>query len=290
MALKKRTSPPPSSSGGATALPSFMVGLPETRMLESLPLDGLTPAPDDWNFYAPLPDGKFIELLESIQANGLLHPIVVWKQPGGGLMILSGHNRVRAYKALYEKTGENKYRTIPATVLTDLSESEAHEIVVDSNFVQRNLTPSERAKSIYQKYVLAGRKKRSKNGERRSNYDIIAEQYQLSSRQIARYVKLGTLPDCLQVLLDSEQLPIATALKLIDFPFASQQHLADRWADELRSKQLDRLRPEMTLDQIDEVMSGRVATARVTVTVPLELEKEFRAMVSAWLRAHGTED
>ena len=33
------------------------------------------------------------------------HPIVVWKQPDGALMILSGHNRVRAYTALLEKTG-----------------------------------------------------------------------------------------------------------------------------------------------------------------------------------------
>ena len=58
------------------------------------------------------------------------------------LMILSGHNRVRAYTALLEKTGEDKYHRIPATVLTDISADEAHEIVVDSNYVQRVLTPS----------------------------------------------------------------------------------------------------------------------------------------------------
>ena len=115
-----------------------------------------------------------MELIESIQTNELLHPIVVWKQPDGALMILSGHNRVRAYTALLEKTGEDKYRRIPATVLTDITADEAHEIVVDSNSVQRVLTPSEKARSISQKYALAGRKKRSKNGERKSKYEQIA--------------------------------------------------------------------------------------------------------------------
>ena len=51
---------------------------------------------------------------------------------------------MRAYTALLEKTGEDKYRRIPATVLTDISADEAHEIVVDSNYVQRVLTPRRR--------------------------------------------------------------------------------------------------------------------------------------------------
>ena len=55
---------------------------------------------------------------------------------------------MRAYTALLEKTGEDKYRRIPATVLTDITADEAHEIVVDSNYVQRVLTPSEKARSI----------------------------------------------------------------------------------------------------------------------------------------------
>ena len=187
MALKKRTVVSPAA--GAVTLPTLMAELPGTRRLEELPLDKLSPAPTEWNFYAPLPDDKLLELIESIQTNELLHPIVVWKQPDGALMILSGHNRVRAYTALLEKTGEEKYLRIPATVLTDITADEAHEIVVDSNYVQRVLTPSEKARSISQKYALAGRKKRSKNGERKSKYEQIGEEYNLSGRQIARYVR-----------------------------------------------------------------------------------------------------
>ena len=143
MALKKRTVVSPAA--GAVTLPTLMAELPGTRRLEELPLDKLSPAPTEWNFYAPLPDDKLLELIESIQTNELLHPIVVWKQPDGALMILSGHNRVRAYTALLEKTGEDKYRRIPATVLTDITADEAERLADEGQFGKGSMEPKVRA-------------------------------------------------------------------------------------------------------------------------------------------------
>ena len=284
MALKKRTIVSPAA--GAVSLPSLMADLPGTRRLEEVPLDKLSPAPAEWNFYAPLPDDKLLELIESIQTNDLLHPIVVWKQPDGALMILSGHNRVRAYTALLEKTGQDKYRRIPATVLTDISDDEAHEIVVDSNYVQRVLTPSEKARSISQKYALTGRKKRSKNGVRKSRYEQIGEEYNLSSSQIARYVRLGNLDSSLLKLLDSGKLPLTTALRLVDFPAESQKYLAAHHADELASPKMTRLTAAMTPEQMDAALLAEPQTVRVSVTVPTALEDDFRRMAAEWLKAH----
>lgn len=286
MALKKRTFVPPAAAG-AVSLPSLMADLPGTRRLEDLPLDKLRPAPAEWNFYAPLPDDKFIELIESIQKNDLLHPIVVWKQPDGSLMILSGHNRVRAYTALLEKTGEDKYRRIPSTVLTDITPEDAHEIVVDSNYVQRVLTPSEKARSISQKYALAGRKKRSKTGERKSRYEQIGEAYHLSGRQVAKYVKLGNLQDCLLELLDSGKLPLASALHLADLPPESQRYLAGHCADLLASPKAAKLTAEMTSEQMQEFLNDTPDTVRVSVTVPAALEDDFRRMAADWLKANS---
>lgn len=284
MALKKRTVVSPAA--GAVSLPSLMADLPGTRRLEEVPLDKLSPAPVDWNFYAPLPDDKLLELIESIRANNLLHPIVVWKQPDGALMILSGHNRVRAYTALLEKTGEDKYRRIPATVLTDITADEAHEIVVDSNYVQRVLTPSEKARSISQKYALAGRKKRSRNGVRKSKYEQIGEEYNLSARQIARYVRLGSLDGSLLKLLDGGKLPLTTALRLVDFSAENQKYLAARHADELAGPKMARLTTAMTPEQMDAALQAEPQTVRVSVTVPAALEEDFRRMAEEWLHTH----
>lgn len=284
MALKKRTVASPAV--GAVSLPSLMADLPGTRRLEEVPLDKLSPAPADWNFYAPLPDDKLLELIESIRANDLLHPIVVWKQPDGALMILSGHNRVRAYTALLEKTGEDKYRRIPATVLTDITADEAHEIVVDSNYVQRVLTPSEKARSISQKYALAGRKKRSKNGTRKSRYEQIGEEYNLSSSQIARYVRLSNLDESLLKLLDSGKLQLTTALRLVDFPAESQKYLAAHHADELTSPKMAKLTADMSPVEMDAALQAEPQTVRVSVTVPTALEDDFRRMAAEWLKVH----
>ena len=284
MALKKRTIVSPAA--GAVSLPSLMADLPGTRQLEEVPLDKLSPAPAEWNFYAPLPNDKLLELIESIRANDLLHPIVVWKQPDGALIILSGHNRVRAYTALLEKTGEDKYRCIPATVLTDITADEAHEIVVDSNYVQRVLTPGEKARSISQKYALTGRKKRSKNGVRKSRYEQIGEEYNLSSSQIARYVRLGNLDSSLLKLLDSGKLPLTTALRLVDFPAESQKYLAAHHANELASPKMARLTAAMTPEQMDAALLAELQTVRVSVTVPTALEEDFRRMAAEWLKAH----
>ena len=284
MALKKRTVVSPAA--GAVSLPSLMADLPGTRRLEEVPLDKLSPAPAAWNFYAPLPDDKLLELIESIQANDLLHPIVVWKQPDGALMILSGHNRVRAYTALLEKTGEDKYRRIPATVLTDITADEAHEIVVDSNYVQRVLTPSEKARSISQKYALAGRKKRSRNGVRKSKYEQIGEEYNLSARQIARYVRLSNLDESLLKLLDSGKLPLKTALRLVDFPAESQKYLAAHHAEKLTSPKMAKLTADMSPAEMDAALQAEPQTVRVSVTVPAALEDDFRRMAEEWLHTH----
>lgn len=285
MALKKRTVVSPAA--GAVSLPSLMADLPGTRRLEEVPLDKLSPAPAAWNFYAPLPDDKLLELIESIKNNDLLHPIVVWNQPDGTLTILSGHNRVRAYTALLEKTGEDKYRRIPATVLTDITADEAHEIVVDSNYVQRVLTPSEKARSISQKYALAGRKKRGRNGARRSRYEQIGAEYNLSGRQIARYVRLGSLDGSLLKLLDGGKLPLTTALRLVDFPAESQKYLAAHHADELAGPKMARLTAAMTPEQMDTALQAEPQTVRVSVTVPAALEEDFRRMAAEWVKAHG---
>ena len=208
---------------------------------------------------------------------------MVWKQPDGALMILSGHNRVRAYTALLEKTGEEKYRRIPATVLTDITADEAHEIVVDSNYVQRVLTPSEKARSISQKYALAGRKKRSKNGERKSKYEQIGEEYNLSGRQIARYVRLGSLDKSLLALLDGGKLPLTTARRRGEYAPDSQRYLPARDADELASPKMAKLTAAMSAEEIDAALQTEPQTVRVAFTVPANLEGEFRRMAEQWL-------
>lgn len=279
-----------SSPMGAALLPQLMseVALPQ-KPADHLPIDSLIPALSEWNFYAPLPENKMRELIESIQQNGLLHPIVVWQQPNQPTMVLSGHNRLEAFRQLYHQTGEEQYKTIPCTIKKELTDEQAQEIVVDSNWVQRTLSPSEKAQSIRQKYILAGRKARSANGSTGpSTYDTIAQQYGLSGRQIARYIKLGSLQPELLQLLDNGKLTVATGVKLADYSPQQQKLLAPYIAKQgITTAQISTLNTEMSDSQLQQVFDPTPSitpkTVSVRVQIPVSLQEEFLQMAQRWI-------
>ncbi|MGG7187085.1 ParB/RepB/Spo0J family partition protein, partial [Clostridium butyricum] len=93
-----------------------------------------------------------------------------WKKDDSGkYMILSGHNRVHAYKILCENQDSEKYSKIHAVIKDkNLSEEEAKEIIVDTNWVQRQLTTIQKARSINFKY----RKLKKDSLEKKLKFDI----------------------------------------------------------------------------------------------------------------------
>lgn len=292
MALKKKNLT--ADGAGAALLPRLMTETPAPgEGPVELPLDSLQPAPAAWNFYSPLPDDKMLELIASIRDNGLLHPILVWQRPGQPDTVLSGHNRLEAFRRLYKATGEEQYARIPCTLRRDLTEAQAREIIVDSNWVQRNLTPSEKARSICQKYALAGRKRRAANGSaHESTYEIIAREYGLSGRQIARYVKLGSLSDELLALLDSGKLGVAAGVRLADLEPAAQDAAARLIAERgIRPAQAAQLRPDMTAADLETLLAPppprKERTVTVSVTMPARLREEFLDNARAWLEERG---
>lgn len=102
-------------------------------------------------------------------------------------------------------------------MLTDITADEAHEIVVDSNYVQRVLTPSEKARSISQKYALAGRKKRSKTASANPSTSRSARSTIFRGGRSRAMCGWAAWTKSLLALLDGGKLPLTTALRLVDF-------------------------------------------------------------------------
>ena len=264
-----------------------------------------------WRRVVASPDPKKIVEADSI-LNLLDNEFIVIACGGGGIPVVRDYENKGCYKgvpAVIDKDlgGELLAEDCDADVLflltavehvainfgkpnqeelEDITADEAHEIVVDSNYVQRVLTPSEKARSISQKYALAGRKKRSRNGVRKSKYEQIGEEYNLSARQIARYVQLGSLDGSLLKLLDGGKLPLTTALRLVDFSAENQKYLAAHHADELAGTKMAGLTAAMTPEQMDAALQAEPQTVRVSVTVPAALEEDFRRMAEEWLHTH----
>lgn len=92
------------------------------------------------------------ELKKSIMRVGLQYPIIVRKIDNERYEILSGHNRVQAYKEL-------GYKTIPSKVV-NVDDDTAQMILIDTNIVQReSLSVMERARAYKIKDEIKRRKK-----------------------------------------------------------------------------------------------------------------------------------
>lgn len=237
--------------------------------IRKIDTDDLVDAPSDWNFYGSLSDSKMRELLESIESNGLLHPIVVWEQSQGKYMILAGHNRVKAYRILEEKSGGVDYRKIPALIkgIDEIDEDDAREIIIDTNWVQRVLSAVEKSKSIVEKYAVLEKKKKSGMGRIR---DIIAKEYEVTGRLVDEYRRLGNLRDEIKDMVSDNRLSMTSASKLGLFDKTTQSWIVEKFGDKLSRKYTKQLRSGMDRDEIEGIFEYRDTEDKAKVVVSLD--------------------
>lgn len=164
-----------------------------------IPLNKIVPAPEEFNPYPPADMDTLIKMQESIYKYGQLKVSVVREQADGTFMIIGGHNRLNAIKALHEKyPEEDRFCFMRCNVYTEADvNDEAFKIaVVDDNEAQR---------AQEDKRLLAiGYKIRKENIEKSSlkkfntyygakSREKMMEQYELSSGAAARIEKIANL-------------------------------------------------------------------------------------------------
>ncbi len=89
---------------------------------------------------------EFLELVASIKANGLLHPLIVrYAKSGGKYEIVCGRRRYLACRRL-------GYEEFPCSIL-DLSDREALEYSIVENLQRKNLDPVEEAEA-FKRYLV----------------------------------------------------------------------------------------------------------------------------------------
>lgn len=137
----------------------------DSRILSISLLDD---APAEYNFFSKLDETDFLYLKMSIMNNGLFNPIIVWEKINGRYMILSGHNRVNAFRELLAEYTDDKYMEIPAIIygVNEIDEKKAKEIIIDTNFIQRgNFGPKLRARILKERMDIYKNQK-DKKGRR----------------------------------------------------------------------------------------------------------------------------
>lgn len=199
---------------------------------EDLPLKELSASPK--NAFHQLDEETYSELKASLQASGLVYPIIVRPKDSiqsypinGAYEILAGHNRVRAAKEL-------GWETIKANIVR-VDDVEAVRIINDSNLQRTGVTELEKAWAYRQLFAamqrqgqrtdlmatLEGQSTMEDDAEPvdtvstgQKTTDFIGEMYGQSGRTVRRKIRLTYLIDELYRLYERKDISQSAAVDL----------------------------------------------------------------------------
>lgn len=245
------------------------------------------------------------DMVESIRQNGILMPLIVrriFEDTGYDYEMLSGHNRMNAGQI----AGLDGAWCV---VKEGLSDAESLMYVIETNLLQRSfadLLPSEKAAVLSMRYsemfsqgkrndilrelkaLEGGDETCGTEFQKFNSRDVLGEDYDLSGRQVAKYLCINPMRDILKLKLDCGSLTLNSAVSL--------SYL--NWEDQLTVHSvLDRYRRKPSDDQMAAVRklaeSGPLTEQRVldllrTPKAPINNSVSIRQAVYSPYFAPGT--
>ena len=212
-------------------------GVPESDTTREIAVDDILDNP--LNFY-PRPDNeKLAELMESIQANGLLEPPTVVPAGEGKYRLISGHSRMNAVRLLaaHKDTAvAERFQRVLCRVLPSMTTEQEECAVIEANR-QRVKSPAllaEEAERLTQIYI-----KRREAGEELPGRirDRVAEAMQVNKTKLANLsaIKRGLKVPGIVRKWEEGDIPEAAALEIARMDDETQYRLLDWMIDNRRS-------------------------------------------------------
>lgn len=161
----------------------------DTPRITMIPITELRP--NGGNFYDT---SNFEDLADSIELNGLLEPLCVFRrgQGTGSYVIFSGHRRFKALRLLYEKSGFAKWTEVPCIVFPDPHDANRETVMlIHANSTGRILSNWEKAQQARRlKEALVAMREGGAELPGRIR-DLVAEEMQMSASKLARLEAIG---------------------------------------------------------------------------------------------------
>ena len=238
-------------------------------------------------FYVQM-DKRMQELIESVQENGILTPVLV-RPVGEGYEMISGHRRMFAADYLGMKA-------IPA-IIREMTEEEATIAMVDANIQREEILPSEKAFAFKMKLEAIKRQGNrsdltsAQNERKLEAADILGEEVGESRAQIRRYIRLTELISGLLALVDTKSLSLMAGVEIsyVDKTVQkwlyeyirkngsiSQQEAKDirRWSE------AGKLSEDEMIRFLNDIRGTKEVTGKVTIKVD-KLKRYFPANYTA---------
>ena len=247
----------------------------------SIPVEEIHPFHD--HLFRLYEGDRLEDMVQSIREHGVLNPVIV-RKAARGYEMLAGHNRTNAAKIA-------GLTEVPAIVKTDLSDKDAYVYVIETNLLQRSfaeLLPSEKAAVLVARYEkISSQGKRNdirqeiealeetcghdvhKSRKRTCGHDVhksqksrdgLGEEYGMTGRNIARYMRLDRLIPEFKDAVDKGTLAMVAAVNLSYLNVKMQkliQQVAEADGKKLKPKQaveLRRMGKEITKEAVEDVL------------------------------------
>lgn len=285
-ALKRRRAEPPqpeneqefveAAYGRLFAPDQKIIHFPRRR--RELPLDKIRPFFSAKIKFHLLPPEALSRFAEELRVNGLMVPIIVRPIPEtDGYELLSGHNRVAAYRTL-------GYTTITADI-EDADDKRALAIATATNLHRRNdYAPcelgwalraliEEKAHQGYRSDLVQGEETSVRVGQKLEDArKEVSAAFGMSPTNVWRFVRLTFLPEALQDVVDQKRLSIDSGVVISQYTEEVQGQFYTIW--EARNRKL----PPRVAAYIKEHCPPPVATAA-------QISSAWDAAEEAWRQA-----
>ena len=238
--------------------------------------------PFENNPYQVRDDAEMNMLIESIQMQGVLSPLIVRPiENTDEYEVISGHRRLHAA----QKAGITK---VPALIYA-LDRDAAAIAVVDSNLHREHILPSEKAFAYRMKLEALSRQGHRSDltsdqlGRKLETAEIIAQQSDDSKSQVRRYIRLTYLiPEFLEKM-DEGEIALSVGVELSFLDESSQREVLEQcaindctpsYSQAWRMHKADR-EGTLTTAVIQTIMSEEKANQKVRLKIPMERIRKF---------------
>ena len=215
-------------------------------------------------------DEKMQDLIDSIQENGVLTPVLIRPDNHDGYEMISGHRRMHAAQLA-------GLVTIPA-IVREMTDDDAVIAMVDANIQREELLPSEKAFAYKMKMDAMKRQGARKdltcaqNDHKlgKKSREILGEQIGISSAQIARYIRLTELiPDLLE-MVDTKRLNFTIAVDISYIPKDVQKWIYEYICDNgfIKPNQIAALRKYLEQGTVTQSLMISIMNNSIPVKAP----------------------
>ena len=234
------------------------------------------------NPYQVRDDAEMNTLIESIQMQGVLSPLIVRPiENTDEYEVVSGHRRLHAAR----KAGITE---VPALIYA-LDRDTAAIAVVDSNLHREHILPSEKAFAYRMKLEAMSRQGHRSDltsdqlGRKLETAEIIAQQSDDSKSQVRRYIRLTYLIPELLEKMDQGEIALSVGVELSFLDEQNQRAVLEQcaindctpsYSQAWRMHKADR-EGTLTTAVIQAIMSEEKANQKARLKIPMERIRKY---------------